>query len=115
MIQNKSDIRYQTEVQILVIDIGELAELMERTTQTIRLWERKGVTPPALWRDGRGYRFCSEDQVKAFLSCKYYLEMRMESIAESIFAIEIKKTLEAMPNGIVVIPMVDNDLICSRD
>lgn len=38
----------------------------DRTTQTIRKWELKGITPPAKFRV-RGYRYYSEEEVTAFI------------------------------------------------
>lgn len=109
-IKNPDDARYGKVIEVPVLDSGELAKLMDRTAQTLRLWERRGVIPPALWRDKRGFRLFTEDQVKAFLACKHYLELPMKRIEESVFAREIKKALEAMPDGVEVIPAKDMEV-----
>lgn len=60
-------------VQIRVYPIATLAEKLsealgsERTTQTVRKWEKKGVTPPALFRVA-GKRMYSMEQIKCI--CK---------------------------------------------
>jgi DNA-binding transcriptional MerR regulator len=106
-IQNKDDARYGQTIEVPVYNSAQLGEYMERTAQTIRLWERKKVTPPATWRDGRGLRLFSEDQVKAYLLNKHYADMPMKDITKSVFKREINKMLSEMPDGVKVVPAKD--------
>jgi len=104
-ISNPQDARYGTDVTVPVLDAGELGALMGRTAQTIRLWERRGVTSKAMWRDIKGYRLYTLDQVYAFLENKHLLEMPTRDFENSLFARKIKDALELMPDGIKVEPM----------
>jgi DNA-binding transcriptional MerR regulator len=101
-INNPEDARYGQSVEVPVYDAGQLGKYMGRSAQTIRLWERRGVTPAAFWRNAQGYRLYTEDQVIAYLENKHYLDLPMKSIEHSLFAREIKKSLEEMPDGVKV-------------
>lgn len=43
---------------------GQLANVLNRKTQTVRLWEKKGILPEALYRDSRKMRLYPAFQVK---------------------------------------------------
>jgi hypothetical protein len=45
--------------------IGELAQLLDRQSQTVRKWERYGVIPETKFRNQSGRRLYSKDQVEA--------------------------------------------------
>lgn len=101
-INNPNDRRYGQSIEVPVYDAGQLGRYMERSAQTIRLWERRGVIPHAFWRDGRGYRLYTEDQVVAFLEHRHMLDLPMKNIEDSVFAREIKRALAEMPDGVKV-------------
>ena len=50
-------------VQVELFPIGELADYLGRTTQTVRKWELSGVLPNALFRNKRGYRLYTREQI----------------------------------------------------
>jgi hypothetical protein len=47
------------------LNIGEVAERLDRRPNTVRGWERDGILPPDLipHRDEKGYRYWTESQV----------------------------------------------------
>lgn len=109
-IDNPEDARFGQDLEVPVFNSGELGALLNRSPQTIRLWERREITPKAFWRDPRGYRLYTEDQVIAFLECKHYLDMPMKNIETSVFAREIRKALESMPDGVKVVDVKTVDV-----
>ena len=50
-------------VQVELFPIGELADYLGRTTQTVRKWELSGVLPNTLFRNKRGYRLYTSEQI----------------------------------------------------
>lgn len=50
-------------VTVELFPISELAEYLGRTTQTVRKWELSGVLPNSLFRDKRGYRLYTREQI----------------------------------------------------
>lgn len=50
-------------VQVELFPIGELADYLGRTTQTVRKWELSGVLPNTLFRNKRGYRLYTREQI----------------------------------------------------
>lgn len=119
-IENPMDARYGTAIEVPVFNAGELGKLLERSAQTIRLWERRGVIPKAFWRDGRGYRLYTQDQVIAFLECKHLLDLPMRNIEDSVFSKELTEAWEDMPDGVKVEESIQYVIkgictVCSRD
>ncbi len=58
--------------------IGELAEELDRVTHTIRIWQYKGILPDNLipYRDERGWRYWTEDQVESFKTWMEEVDLR---------------------------------------
>jgi len=52
------------EVAVRMFTAGQLSKRLGRKTQTIRLWERKGVIPEAMYRNGARDRLYTELQVR---------------------------------------------------
>lgn len=50
-------------VQVELFPIGELADYLGRTTQTVRKWELSGILPNTLFRNKRGYRLYTREQI----------------------------------------------------
>ena len=50
-------------VQVELFPIGELADYLGRTTQTVRKWELSGVLPNTLFINKRGYRLYTREQI----------------------------------------------------
>lgn len=104
-ILNEEDNRYGTMIEVPIYGTTELSEIIERGVQTIRIWEKRGVIPEATWRDSSGNRVYTEDQMKAFISCKHFLKYPSKNIEDSIFKKEIFKAFEDMPDGVEVDPV----------
>ena len=58
--------------EVSMLTAGQLAEALGRKTQTIRVWEKKGIIPQAMYRSDANDRLYTELQVK--LLKKAYLE-----------------------------------------
>lgn len=90
----------EQEIEVNVYYSGTLAKMLERSDQSIRLWERRGIFPPIKLRNKLGYRLFTEDQVKVFLSNKPLLKYSTKDFENSVFAKELRKDLEKMPDGV---------------
>jgi hypothetical protein len=54
----------ELEVEVWMYSTGALAHSLSRSSQTVRLWEKNGVLPTAMYRDDRGRRMYTQDQVE---------------------------------------------------
>lgn len=55
------------ELEAVMYTSGALAQALDRTSQAIRIWERAGTLPEALYRDDRDRRLYTEAQVVAII------------------------------------------------
>lgn len=61
--------RFPNGNTVEVFTIGELAEELGRTRDAIRKWELSGVLPPTCFRDNRGHRLYTQEQIDAIRLC----------------------------------------------
>ena len=55
--------RFPNGNTVEVFTIGELATELGRTRDAIRKWELSGVLPPTCFRDSRGHRLYTQEQI----------------------------------------------------
>ena len=56
--------------QMEFFPVGVLADMLGRTAQTIRMWERKGYFPSTIYKDENGRRLYSRPMIEAV--CEAY-------------------------------------------
>lgn len=52
-----------TDVEVVMMSAGQLAKALRRKTQTLRLWEKKGLLPEAMYRNNANDRLYTAFQV----------------------------------------------------
>lgn len=66
--------------------IGTLAHALGRTSACIRKWEIGGILPDPMFRDTKGRRLYSEEQIDAIVSCAERANVRQgHGISNSSF------------------------------
>lgn len=92
-----------TSREVWMYTSGALSQALDRQTQTLRLWEKQGIMPTALYRDTRGRRLYTEDQVRGIVAL--FREFRFEqpyAWRDSSIPAGMKKLWEDMPEGVWV-------------
>lgn len=75
--------------------IGTLAEMLGRTTQTVRKWEVSGILPDSLFRDKLGRRMYTLEQIQTIVECAEQSNVRQGySVANTNFSPRVYKALE---------------------
>lgn len=80
---------------------GALANAVGRSAQTIRLWEKNGTIPKSLFRDSRGRRLYTEDQIRMVVWC--FEQGAAEgafSWADSGIPQRVREYWDQMPEGV---------------
>ena len=77
--------------------IGNLANALGRTTNTIRKWEIAGVIPDPCFQDANGRRLYSQEQIDAIVRCAEKAKIKQGlSIANTSFSQWCHKELDAL-------------------
>ena len=62
-IQNEKDIRYGMTIEVPIFYPRDVAKVLRRSTQTLRLWMLNGYIEDVFMRDNRNYRVFTQDQM----------------------------------------------------
>lgn len=74
--------------------IGALASALGRSTNAIRKWEIAGVIPDPCFKDERGRRLYSQEQIDAIVKCAERAKIKQGlSIANTSFSTWVHKEL----------------------
>lgn len=77
--------------------INKLAERLQRTTTSIRIWERKGIIPETRFRDKYGNRLYTEEQIEAIAkSAEENKIVQGKSIADTNFSVDCHRYFEIL-------------------
>lgn len=77
--------------------ISTLANALGRTPACIRKWEIAGVIPDPIFRDKKGNRLYSQEQIDAIVSCAEKANIKQGlSIARTSFSIWVHRELKAL-------------------
>lgn len=94
-------------LEITMMSGGHLARKLGRTIQTIRMWEKKGILPAAMYRDPvTNARLYTEDQVQALVTAMKEATRKdgsmlvRERIMRTIFPRLAKDIWERWPVGV---------------
>lgn len=94
------------DVEVEMFTSGQLARFMDRTIQTIRLWEKNGILPKALYRTSSGSRLYTalqvQELVKALASAKRGdgVSLVRERISSTSFPARAEEIWKKYPNGV---------------
>lgn len=78
-------------LEILMFSGGQLGKRLGRKTQAIRMWEKKGILPEAMYRDpNTGARLYTEDQVQALIKA---LKQAVKNDGEQLVKTRISRTI----------------------
>lgn len=76
---------------------GELAYQLGRTTQTIRRWEIAGILPKAIFKDVRGRRLYTREQIDTIVRIAEETKIAQGyPIANTSFSKKVYKALEEL-------------------
>ena len=90
-------------LEVTMYTTGALAVALDRTSQSLRLWERQGILPEALYRDDRSRRLYTEDQVRGIVSVfEQHADEKLLSWADSIIPQELAALWESLSGGVSV-------------
>ena len=71
------------EISVRMYTAGQLAKRLGRKTQTMRVWERKGIIPEALYRNASKDRLYTELQVRLIVKAYDRAEREFGEVAVS--------------------------------
>lgn len=85
-VEDPEDVRHGMEFPIPVYFVGTISRVVNRTAQVIRVWEEKGVLPPATYRDAkRQYRLYTWEQFAVIMRHRWLLSAVGDRLTDSAF------------------------------
>lgn len=100
-IENPQDLRYEQTLRVPAYRVGDLAKVLGKSPQSVRLWTQQGILPELLFRSGDGNRIYTYDQVRAVWERIPLLgEVDEEGRENWRFAQELRQLWAAMPDGV---------------
>lgn len=93
----KKDFTLPNGETIELFYIGTLASALGRSTNAIRKWEIAGIIPDPCFKDERGRRLYSQEQIDAIVQCaeKAHIKQGL-SIANTSFSTWVHKELAVL-------------------
>lgn len=110
-IDNPKDVRDGALVPVRVYTTSAVGQLLNRSGQTIRIWEREGVIPPPAYRGrdfemfvskGRNPRLYTEDEMRVLEKAQEFLDLPSESMKDSLFARFVAEHFAELHQGLFV-------------
>ena len=93
----KKDFVLPNGQKIELFYIGTLASALGRSTNAIRKWEIAGVIPDPCFKDERGRRLYSQEQIDAIVRCAEKAKIKQGlSIANTSFSAWVHKELAVL-------------------
>lgn len=112
-VKNEDDRRFGKTVKVPVYSSSKVAELLGRSAQTIRIWERRGVLPGPRYRGrdfesfvikGRNPRIYTYDEMKTMEECREMLLLPAKNLESSPFAACLREGFATLVDGLKVLP-----------
>jgi hypothetical protein len=101
MIENTNDIRYGLVVQVPVYYANQAADVLRRSSQTLRLWFKDGRLPDVFKRNSKQYRLYTEDQMRILAENRHWLSFTVKEFDLHPFFVLVSEELEKLqPDGI---------------
>lgn len=95
-----SEVRVPNGSIITVYPISKLASALERSTLTIRRWEREGIIPDTFFTSKRGHRMYSQDQIDIIVQCAEEAGIKRGSpIADTEFSVLCHERLKKLKDS----------------
>ena len=108
VVTNENDIRYGMELTIPLFRPSQVAAVLRRTTQTLRLWFTNGTLKDRFIRSAQGYRMFTEDQLRVFIENRHWLSFSVQDFKQHPFFSLVEEKLDELePDGIV--PMLKDE------
>ena len=104
---NPDDIRYGETVTVPVFYPRSLAKVLNRTTQTLRLWSLEGNLPDPAHRDAGNNRIYTADEFRVVVENAHLLKLPAKDFSQNPFFRVIREEWSRMPDGIE--PMLKGD------
>lgn len=95
-VEEPDDIRCGMTFEVPVFYAKQVADVVRRTTQTLRLWFMNGYLLDTMHRDARGYRLFTEDQMRLFAENRHWLSFSVKKFNEHPFFVLVNEGLELM-------------------
>lgn len=107
-IQREDDIRYGRTYEVPVFYPRDVASVLRRSTQTLRLWCLNGLIDDVFIRDARNYRVFTEDQMRVFVENRHWLSFNVQDFKlHPFFSLVNEEMARLMPDGVE--PMLEED------
>ena len=108
-IQREDDIRYGRTYEVPVFYPRDVASVLRRSTQTLRLWSLNGFIDDVFIRDARNHRVFTEDQMRVFVENRHWLSFNVQDFQlHPFFSLVNEEMARLMPDGVE--PMLKGDL-----
>lgn len=93
----KQECKLPTGDTVELFYIGALAKALGRTPTLVRMWENKGIIPEPCFRDSKGRRLYSQEQIDLIKDCMINCGIRRGvSIEETSFSHDVFEGLEKL-------------------
>jgi len=100
-IQREDDIRYGRTYEVPVFYPRDVARVLRRSTQTLRLWSLNGLINDVFIRDARNYRVFTEDQMRVFVENRHWLSFTVQDFKlHPFFSLVNEELARLMPDGV---------------
>lgn len=88
-------------LEVWTYTAGAVALALDRTTQTVRMWEKNGILPAATYRDDRQRRLYTQDQMEALV--RIFADAKQENVLswkDSGIPEQIRRAWAELPHGV---------------
>lgn len=108
IVEDRRDLRCGMTLVVPVYYPNQVADVLRRSVQTVRLWMLKGLLPDVFKRNARNYRVFTEDQFRVLVESRHWLAFNAKDFAQHpFFALVAERLEELEPTGIALMAKSD--------
>ena len=107
--RNPRHFKFPNGNTIEVYTMGELASELGRTPDAIRKWELSGVLPPTCFRDSRGHRLYTQEQIDAIRTCAEKSKISQGRSSLATFKSRVHKSLKELEEKYIILGGYNNE------
>jgi hypothetical protein len=96
-------------IEVELYYIGELADRLGRTSQSVRKWEIAGWIPKTIFKDKNGRRMYSNEQIEIIVQCAEETRLRQGYSTKCRFSELVHKRLNEYNKQFIVKKEVDKN------